>query len=210
MRKPLTDEQKAKRKAKKRLYYEAHKAHVIAKTTENQKKNAVARKAYMAAYRAKNKKKLAEDNAKWRAENAEHMSAYKEKRKDIIREQRREWNKNNKDKVLIWREVNRDKLRGYCKKWSMNNPDKVNAKTGRRNAARARATPAWANGHILSEAYSLAQLRLAATGVVHHVDHIVPLRSKLVCGLHCEFNVRVIPGIENVAKGNRHWPDMPC
>lgn len=59
------------------------------------------------------------------------------------------------------------------------------------------------------EAYSLASLRAGVTGISHEVDHIVPLRSKLVCGLHNEFNLRVIPAAENNRKGNRFWPDMP-
>ena len=44
--------------------------------------------------------------------------------------------------------------------------------------------------------------------IVVHVDHTVPLKSKLVCGLHCEANLRLLPGRENQAKSNRIWPDM--
>ncbi len=41
------------------------------------------------------------------------------------------------------------------------------------------------------------------------VDHIVPLQNPLVCGLHCEANLRIILGADNFAKCNRWWPDMP-
>lgn len=47
------------------------------------------------------------------------------------------------------------------------------------------------------------------TGVKHHVDHIVPIKSPIVCGLHCEANLQILPEAENIRKGNRHWPDMP-
>lgn len=59
------------------------------------------------------------------------------------------------------------------------------------------------------EAYLLCKARKAATGINFEIDHVIPLRSKLVCGLHNEFNLRVIPAVENNKKGNRYWPDMP-
>jgi len=43
----------------------------------------------------------------------------------------------------------------------------------------------------------------------YDVDNIVPIKHKLVCGLHVEQNVQVIPSNINQSKGNRHWPDMP-
>ena len=71
------------------------------------------------------------------------------------------------------------------------------------------AIPAWANKFFIEEAYHLAKLREKMCGGVWHVDHIVPLKSKVVCGLHVEHNLRVIPGTDNIKKGNRYWPDMP-
>lgn len=41
------------------------------------------------------------------------------------------------------------------------------------------------------------------------VDHIVPINSDLVCGLHCVDNFQMLTREENASKGNRHWPDMP-
>ncbi len=41
------------------------------------------------------------------------------------------------------------------------------------------------------------------------IDHIVPLKSKIVCGLHCLENLQYLPSAENQAKKNYFWPDMP-
>jgi hypothetical protein len=69
--------------------------------------------------------------------------------------------------------------------------------------------PAWANRFFMLEIYDLARRRTKASGIKHHVDHIVPLQNKNVCGLHCEQNLMVIPALQNYSKGSRRWPEMP-
>jgi 5-methylcytosine-specific restriction endonuclease McrA len=90
-------------------------------------------------------------------------------------------------------------------------PSKFAAKGAARRALVA--TPAWAkdefNDFVVGEMYSLARQRTKATGIKWVVDHIVPLQSKLVCGLHWWKNLRVIPDSLNKSKGNRLWPDHP-
>jgi hypothetical protein len=71
------------------------------------------------------------------------------------------------------------------------------------------ATPSWSNKFFVAEAYDIAKRRTVLTGFQWQVDHVVPLRSTLVCGLHAHTNVAVIPKSVNLAKGNRSWPDMP-
>jgi hypothetical protein len=45
-------------------------------------------------------------------------------------------------------------------------------------------------------------------GVVYTVDHLVPLTSPLVCGLHVHCNLAVVAHLENSRKGNSIWPGM--
>lgn len=46
------------------------------------------------------------------------------------------------------------------------------------------------------------------TGIEYVVDHIIPLSSKIVCGLHWEGNLRVITDDENGHKGNKLSPEF--
>jgi hypothetical protein len=90
------------------------------------------------------------------------------------------------------------------RKWKRANPGAVNASTAKRWAQKFHAMPAWANHFFMEEAYSLARLRSRVTGFEWHVDHEIPLRSKSACGLHTHDNLRVIPAIDNMRKGNRY------
>lgn len=129
--------------------------------------------------------------------NAKNLEAYY-KNHESRRAKRKEWLDANRDVV-------RQKAREYAKM----NPDVLNRNTRKRYARKTQATPAWANSFFIAEAYKLAKLREVVCGGKWHVDHIVPLRSKLVCGLHCEANIRVIRAEENWRKNNKTWPGMP-
>lgn len=102
-----------------------------------------------------------------------------------------------------------EQVRATKRAYKQRNPAKTLAATRMRQARKLNATPVWANQFFMEEAYDLARLRTEATGFEWQVDHVVPLQSKKVCGLHNEFNLQVIPAKQNQIKGNRQWPDMP-
>lgn len=77
------------------------------------------------------------------------------------------------------------------------------AKVQRRNACKLRALPLWADIKAIEDIYRKCREISVSTGIPHHVDHVIPLRGDLVCGLHVETNLAIIPASENVAKGNR-------
>ena len=83
-----------------------------------------------------------------------------------------------------------------------NNKEYTFAKNAERRAKQRRAIPPWYDSKEVTQIYKLSKER----GLV--VDHIVPLFSEKVCGLHVQDNLRCIPAKLNAYKQNRYWPDM--
>lgn len=81
--------------------------------------------------------------------------------------------------------------------------------TQKRRAAKLNASPKWASFEKMETIFREAARLQTFTGIKFHVDHIVPLVSDIVCGLHCEDNLQVLMARENIAKNNHRWPDMP-
>lgn len=140
----------------------------------------------------------------WTEQNSERRkeisaaSAAKNRHKHV--EYRKEWwRQDGISMKYYW------KYRDNPEKWAA-----TLARDAKRRAAKLRATPAWSVDFFVEEAYDLARLRTELTGVPYDVDHIVPLQSPLVCGLHAHTNLRVIPAAINRSKNNRYWPDMPA
>lgn len=103
---------------------------------------------------------------------------------------------------------NYDNRQASRKKYNLANRDKSAAWSAKRRAVKLLATPKWANNEAVQLIYTKSQRLSVWLDVEYHVDHIVPLQSKFVCGLHCEANLQIIVGVENISKLNRHWPDM--
>jgi len=159
--------------------------------------------------------------------NIRSVKRAKENKESVLKQQRERRAKNpekERERILAWSEKNReylkesarqyrlehpDKAKAAARKWSQQNKDKVTAKTIRRDANKLQATPIWADHDAIAAFYEEAQRRTDLYGIPFQVDHIVPLRSKLVCGLHWEKNLRIISAEENRLKSNLFWPDMP-
>lgn len=110
---------------------------------------------------------------------------------------------------LKWRARNKEKLAVYFREYNKVNRGKRNNIRTKRRATKLNATPSWAKAEAIEWFYRRAKQLERQLGTKFHVDHIVPLVNPLVCGLHCEHNLRVIPAERNLSKGNHFWPDMP-
>src|SRR5271156_4605074 len=79
---------------------------------------------------------------------------------------------------------------GYRKR----NRGKKSAEWAKWFADRLQRTPPWADLQEIRKIYEESHRVTKVTGVEHHVDHIIPMRGKLVSGLHITENLRVLPG----------------
>ena len=121
---------------------------------------------------------------------------YREHNKEKIAENKKKWQQNNKDKRRVIR-----------KKYEQANPAKTTARKAKRRAQKLQATPKWLTKQdfaAIREWYRAAKQLEKETGKKFHVDHIIPLRGRNVCGLHVPNNLQVITAIENVKKGNKY------
>lgn len=82
------------------------------------------------------------------------------------------------------------------------------AKYAKRRALKLQATPKWlTTKHFeqIKDIYKQAkELETIFFNRKFHVDHIVPLQGKNVCGLHVPWNLQILTAEENLSKGNRY------
>jgi hypothetical protein len=121
------------------------------------------------------------------------------------------------------REANPDSYSAYGKKYYQENKEKLKVKAveyhkacpelrrardAKRRASKVNATPQWADKEKIEVVYEYSKLCSQVLKQVFHVDHIVPLKGKTVCGLHVSANLQVLPAGVNIKKSNKSWPDM--
>ena len=154
----------------------------------------------------------------WRSENLERARELErnwytrnpDKAKEKARKQYAKANKGERSlKFKKWVAANAGHRKEYQRQWMSDNREVMRAHGQFRAALKKLAVPVWADKEKMKEFYVRARDLEKITGMSHHVDHIVPLNSRIVCGLHCEANLQVLTAAENISKGNRVWPDMP-
>lgn len=132
----------------------------------------------------------------WQNENFEHDAA----RKKV-------WRSSNPELVYQlrknWFEANPEKRNAQAKAYRERNPGKCGALYAAKRARKVNAEVEWADKAKIQEIYLEAKRLTNETGIAHHVDHIIPLRNKRVCGLHVESNLQILTAAENLKKYNK-------
>lgn len=135
---------------------------------------------------------------------------YTQKNLEKVRVSKIAYDKRNKEKIKHWRQKNSEKLKAYWveygKKYRQTFKVETMEKTRRQQAAKRQRLPSWFDefdAMAMREAYELAKLRNAATGVKWDVDHMIPMQGRKASGLHCAMNLQVIPASMNRSKINK-------
>lgn len=149
---------------------------------------------YKKAWAKANSEKVRASRIKYEELNKEKIDSYRnsDSFKKAAVKRATEYNKNNPDKRKV-----------TSAKYSKNNPHKSLMAVMRRNARKLQSTTKWNNETFVECLYSVAAMLNKYGNEKYHVDHIVPLRHELVCGLHTYDNLRVITAKENLKKGNK-------
>jgi hypothetical protein len=108
---------------------------------------------------------------------------------------------------FYYNESKQDGLSDLCKECNKQsridcynkNPQKEIMNNTIRKQAKENQTPKWVDEKELVDFY-----KNRPEG--YHVDHIIPIKGKLVSGLHCIENLQYLPAKENLSKNNKYEP----
>ena len=160
------------------------------------------------ANRREYERKLAAD-PEYQKKRREYLKKYNAQPEVHSRKLERRRTPEAKERARITRQIylqNPEKLakrKEAVSRYKKENRSKVLADTRFRQALQKKRVPAWADRYEIERFYEEAKRLTQETGLSHHVDHIVPLRGRLVSGFHCQQNLRVVPASENLKKNNK-------
>lgn len=176
-------------------YYFKNRTKLLARSKEYYFKNKEKKIAYAKEYYKNNSDKIKEyEKSSIRKEKANKRSKlYAKENKDKINKRRR-----NSKKHYEWQKE-------YFKEYRKQNKAILTSNSERYEAIKDSRVPKWLTEIQLIEIdifYKNAVLKTKETGIQYSVDHIIPLRGKIVSGLHVPWNLQIISMQENRIKSN--------
>jgi hypothetical protein len=153
-------------------------------------------------YYLANKEKCNLNSKRYYEENKERLLSiqrkYNDNRREFLLEYLRNYYKAKK---------NTEEYQRKYEEYYRENKSAFLDRAARRRAAKLNAIPPWlTKDHFdeIKDFYIAAKMFKIYTGQDYHVDHIVPLQGKDVCGLHVPWNLQILTAQENLSKSNKH------
>lgn len=145
------------------------------------------------------------ETEKYREKRADYFAEYN--KSDRGQEAKRKYYEANKKQVIARASARpTEEKRAYKARYKEANPELYRALVSFRRRRFRDATPPWLNSEqkkAIRALYHQAQTMTQITGERYVVDHIIPIQSDVVCGLHVPWNLRVMTQEENLKKSNK-------
>jgi hypothetical protein len=141
----------------------------------------------------------------WRAANREKLKRNSQRHADKIKQNSEQYAEHRNKRIIRMRayyQINKEKLKEQQLKRLAKKPELRTAVLASRRARKKSAMPKWADRKAVAAFYRMAKAKTKETGIDWHVDHIIPLKHKLVCGLHIPQNLQLLQSTENKIKNN--------
>lgn len=188
-------------KAASRAYYYANREKVLERCAKRRDSKKEEIRRYMAKYYLENRDKVLERCNEYR-KNESVRERETQRQRDYYAARANEIQKKRKA-ILDSNPELREQRRAWFRQHYQENAEVYTEKTARRRRKLENATPIWADLQKIRWFYKESTRITDETGIRHHVDHIIPIQGRNVCGLHVEQNLRIIPAKENLSKSNK-------
>lgn len=121
---------------------------------------------------------------------------YRKTHKDRIAKYFKDYAKKYEKELKEYRDNRKERTKELQKLYRQRNPKRSSYDNSLRRARKKNATPPWADLKKIKEIYMNCP-----DGYV--VDHIIPFKNHIVCGLHVENNLQYLTPLENGEKKNK-------
>jgi len=142
-------------------------------------------KEHVKNYQSTHRNKIYEKSLEWRSKNPDKVKATAKR-----------FRKSNAQAIKQWRKRNKALIRKLGQRYRKVNRKKLTAYEATRRASKLKATPSWSEKELIENFYNDVPKGM-------EVDHIIPLKNFLICGLHVLSNLQYLPRYENISKNNR-------